>query len=138
MNLMTFASLLQDEGIGVMGGPTNTATPPIYINMMPAEAETAILLRSPLSGTKINYELVGYYKTEFQIIVRGHGHSYVEIEALMAQVIDTLTVSTESLVDTMRIKYCRPRTEPVVFPLSNGNLLEFNVMFDIAFSRVLP
>ena len=64
MNLMPLITLLQTSGLGVPGQT-------IFLNMMPAEADSAILLRNPLSGTKIDYELPDYYRSQFQLIVRG-------------------------------------------------------------------
>lgn len=125
MNLMPLAQLIEDEGLGVKGQS-------LFLNMMPSEAESAILLRSPLVGTKIDYELKNYFKTEFQLIVRTH--AYADGEALIKQVCDLLTV-TDKQVEDVFFKTCRPRTEPVVFPLSAGNLLEFNVMFDTVYVK---
>jgi len=134
MDLMPLATLLSDAGLGTLGQTANSSAVSIYINMMPAEAELAILLRTPLSGTRIDYELPGYYRTEFQVIVRGR--SYAAASDLMARVLESLTFLVETQLDSIAIKHCRPRTEPVPFPLSKGNLLEFNVMFDIAFTKI--
>lgn len=125
MNLRPLANILVAQNIGVLGET-------IFFNMMPADAENAILLRNPLSGTKINYELRGFYKTEFQLIVRGH--SYQDTEAKINQIIAALTMNSRQVEDHF-FNYCRPRTEPVAFPLSNGNLLEFNVQFDVCFVK---
>lgn len=125
MNLMPLANIVEYSGLGVKGKS-------VFLNMMPMEAELAILLRSPLSGTKINYELPGYFQTEFQLIVRSH--SYPEGETLIGQVMSALTM-TETQVEDHYFKYSRPRTEAVAYPLSNGNLIEFSVAFDVTFVR---
>ena len=36
-------------------------------------------------------------------------------------------------MDYMLVSYMSPQTMPSVFPLSDGNLYEFNVWIDIAF-----
>lgn len=125
MNLMPFADLIETAGLGVKGES-------LFLEMMPAEAGLAIMLRSPLSGTPINYEILGLFRTEFQLIVRGY--SYVETKALMVAAIAAVT-KTEVQVGEMFVKHARPRTEPVAFPLSKGNLLEFSVMFDAIFIK---
>lgn len=127
MNLMPLANRLQDAGLGVKG--TN-----LFIGMLPAAAERATLLRNPLQGTPIDYELPGFYKTQFQLIVRVPAGFYVDGETLIGQVIASLTL-TEQQVEDHFFNYCRPRTEPVVYPLSNGNMLEFATMFDCCFVK---
>lgn len=123
MNLLPLAEKLEADGVGVM-------TDTIFINMIPAEAPTGVLLRNPLQGTQIDYELPGFYKTEFKVIARAT--TYPEGEALIQAVFDSLTV-IEAQVGPMYVKHMRPRTKPVVFPLSKGNLLEFSADFDVCF-----
>ena len=127
MKLMPLANLLEAAALGVKGDT-------LFLDMMPAEAEQAILLRNPLTGTKINHELPGFFQTEFQVIVRSPAGLYDNGEALIEKVVAALTLSFTQVEDH-RFNYCRPRTEPVAFPLSKGNLLEFNVMFDCCFVR---
>jgi hypothetical protein len=127
MNLMPLVNLLQDTGLGTQGTD-------LFVHMMPAEAERATLLRTPLSGTKIDYELPGFYKTQFQLIVRVPAADYDTGDQLVADVTAALTMQ-EQQVEDMFFNYSRPRTEPVPFPLSKGNLIEFNVMFDCCFVK---
>lgn len=126
MNLMPLVNRIAAAGLGTSGES-------LFIDIMPASAERAILLRNPLSGTRINHELPGYFRTEFQVIVRSR--TYPDGEALIQQVLDALTMHVETPVEDHLFQYCRPRTEPVAFPLSKGNVLEFNVMFDTAFVK---
>lgn len=125
MNLLPVAQLLETSGVGVQSKT-------IFINMIPESASRGILLRNKLQGTVINYELPGYYKTKFQLIVRSN--SYSDGEALMNQAVAALTVS-ETQVGPMYMRFMRPYTQAVVFPLSKGNLLEFALDFDVAFSQ---
>ena len=99
--------------------------------MMPAECVLGVLLRNPLAGTKINYELPGYYKTIFKVIVRAQ--NYTDGTALMQTVYDTMTL-TETVVGTMTINFLRPLTMPASFPLSKGNLIEFAADFEVSFT----
>lgn len=125
MNLMPIAEFLEEEDFGKMGDS-------IFINMIPADAPRGILLRNDLSGTPIDYELPGYFKTNFQVIVRSE--NFVEGEERINAILAALTLRDRRL-GNMHINYMRPRTEPVVFPLSVGNLLEFATYVDISFVK---
>lgn len=126
MNLMPLADLLQAAGLGTKGVD-------LFLNMMPAGAEDAVLLRTPLTGVPINYELPGFYQTEYQLIVRcldyDAGRTRIE------QIIQALTIAYAS-VGPWRVNYSRPKHEPVSFPLSDGNLIEFSTNFDFCFVKV--
>lgn len=126
MNLISLAEHLQANKVGTMGKT-------IYINMLPIDVSLAVLLRNSLTGTEIDYELRGYTKTQFQAIVRAPG--YPQGEALMEKLTNALTI-TDTAIGAYYFNYCRPRTEPVVFPLSNGNLLEFSTYFDVSCFKV--
>lgn len=123
MNLYPIAERLQEFGLGTMAES-------IFINMIPVECTQGILLRNPLQGTQIDYELPGYFKTRFQLIVR-HA-TYAGGEELINQALDALTAN-EIQIGPMYVKFVRPTTKPVVFPLSKGNLLEFATYFEIVF-----
>lgn len=126
MNLLPLAEHLQTNKVGTMGKT-------IYINMLPIGVPLAVLLRNSLTGTEIDYELPGYSKAQFQSIVRAP--SYPQGEALMEKLTAALTLS-DVTIGPYHFNYCRPRTEPVVFPLSEGNLLEFSVYFDVSCYKV--
>lgn len=123
MNLLPIAQKLEADGLGVLAET-------IYVNTIPVESPQGILLRGKLQGTKIDHELPGYYKTQFQLIVRAA--TYTVGETLIKQVIQALTVNDRQ-VGSIFVRYMRPVTKPVVFPLSKGNLLEFAADFDVAF-----
>lgn len=125
MNLLPLAEKLEADGLGILAET-------IFINMIPVEAPIGILLRNDLRGTEIDYELPGYFKTNFQAIVRAP--DYVTGHALIEQVSAALMLS-EQQVGSMYFKFLRPRTKPVVFPLSAGNLLEFSVNFSACFTE---
>lgn len=125
MNLLPIAEKLEADGVGVMADT-------IFINMIPAEAPTGVLLRNPLQGTQIDYELPGFYKAEFKVIARAT--TYQDGDALIQAVFNSLTL-VETNVGSMYVKYMRPKTKPVVFPISKGNLLEFSADFSICFTE---
>jgi hypothetical protein len=123
MNLEPLANLLEDAGFGRLA--TN-----IFLNMLPAEAGSAILLRNALPGTDINYEIPGYFKTHFQLVVRSPGYATGDD---IAKRVSAALKFDNLQVDSQYYVYCRPRTLPVAYPLSKGNLLEFNVFFDVIY-----
>lgn len=125
MNLMPLAEKLEADGLGVMAET-------IFINMIPVEAPQGILLRNNLRGTEIDYELPGYHKTDFQVIVRAP--NYPAGDALIVEVCNALTL-VEQQLGPLYLKFMRPKTKPVVFPLSAGNLLEFSVEFSVAYTE---
>lgn len=124
MNLLPLAQKLEDDGVGVQGRT-------VFINMMPAECVKGILLRNKLSGTKIDYELPGYYKTKFQLIARAQ--SYQVGSDLIDAAFESLTMANTKL-DAMGVFFIRPSTQAVTFPLSKGNLIEFAADFDAVFT----
>lgn len=123
MNLEMIADKLQADGVGQKGKV-------VFINHMPAEIVPGILLRPPYVGTPIDYELPGYRKTAFNVAVRAT--TYVEGEALAKKVMKSLTVS-ESMLGLTEVRYIRPRTEPVSFPVSDGALVEFLMIFEAVY-----
>lgn len=125
MNLLPFANILEAAGLGKKGES-------IFLNMLPAEAEHAVLLRPRFTGEKVNYELPGYYKNVIQVIVRVRDFS--EGEQFADQVNAALMVN-EANVGNMFVRYMRPSMKPVPYPLSNGNFFEFNTLFDIVYNE---
>jgi hypothetical protein len=123
VNLMPLATRLHTLKIGIKEKT-------LFLHMMPAGAQ-AILLRSPLAGTAINHELPGFFRGEFQIIVRSP--DALEGEKLIKRVVEALTMADGEEVGTQTFKYCRPRHQPVAFPLSDGSLIETTVQMDCCF-----
>jgi hypothetical protein len=125
VNLLPIARVIEDAGIARAG--TN-----LFLNLFPSEVETGILLRSPLTGTKIDYELPEFRKASFQAIVRTQAQNYSQGDTLSRAVFSVLTFEDTQL-DAIYIKYVRPRHEPVSFRGSPGNNIEFSINFDICF-----
>ena len=125
MNLLPLINKIHATNIGTKGKN-------LFVNMMPSEIDNAILLRTPLGGTRIDYYLPGYLKAEFQVIVRSVG--YDTGLAVLKQLTDFLTFG-ELQIETQYFNYCRPRSTPSVYPLSKGNLIEYNVLFDCCFTE---
>lgn len=123
MNLLPIADYLEDGGFG-------SKSKSIFINQMPVNAKNAVLLRNPIEGTEIDHELPGYYKTYFEMTVRSADYQKGEQKAL--EISQYMNVS-DALIGDMSVKYLRPCNLPVAYPLSDGDLIEFRVKFDIAF-----
>lgn len=122
MNLMPLAQRLESDALGLIAKS-------IFVNMMPFSCPEGILLKNKLQGTEIDYELPKYFRTGFQVITRSA--NYQTAEAMMENVFASLTMVEETL-GTVHYIYCRPITQPIAFPLSEGNLIEFSTHFDVA------
>lgn len=123
MNLQSLAMQLQKDGVGRIGTS-------IFIADMPADAKSGVLLRGPRLGSPIDYELPGYRNTHFNVSVRGQ--TYKEGEALMKKAMASLTI-TETEIPGMDIRYIRPQTDPIPFPLSDAKIFEFLVIFEAVY-----
>lgn len=123
MDMMPIANKLQAMNLGEKGKT-------LFINFMPMECKDGILLRSPLNGTTIDFELPGYYKTTFNVIVRGHDYA---IAAAKMQSVMTALCFFETPLEGVHYKYVRPKSLPVTFPVSEGNFYEIQVSFDANF-----
>ena len=125
MNVMPLVNLLEATGAGQKGST-------LFADVMPPEVTQGILVRGPLLGTPIDYELPGYYKTKFTAIVRAPVADQDAATALMGKVTDTLTI-VGTQVESQFFNFCRPRTQPVTFGLAGGGLLEISVEFSANF-----
>lgn len=123
MDLKAMATKLQKDGIGQWGVD-------IFIGHMPEGAQSGILLRGALIGTPIDYDLPNYRKTKFTLAARGVG--YVQTQDLAKRASESLTIA-ETQLKGMDIRFVRPRTEPVAFPINDADLFEFLVIFDAVY-----
>lgn len=124
MDMLPIAEKLEAEGLG-------TQATDLFINFMPMECKQGILLRSPLSGTPVDGELPGHYRTRFSLIVRSH--DYLAATEIMENCMVALTVYQENMFPIF-VKYMRPASLPVTFPVSDGNYYEIKTEFDIAYN----
>lgn len=123
MNLEMIADKLQDDGVGKKGKT-------IFINHMPVEATAGVLLRPPYVGTPIDYELPGYRKTKFNAAARGK--NYKEANILAQKVMESLTFGGIEM-SGLDIRHVRPIAEPVSFPVSDGSMVEFLMIFEAVY-----
>lgn len=123
MNLIPITNRLEAEGLGTPGST-------LFINFMPFECKQGILLRTPLTGTRIDHELPGYFKCEVMVITRAP--EYTAALSLMQEVMSALTIYEEQM-DDIYMKYIRPETLPVSFPVSDGQFYEVQVRFEVVY-----
>lgn len=124
MNLLALLDLLAAAGLGVVGES-------LFVHSMPLQANRAVMLRQNLTGTPIDHELPGFYKSSFQVIVRTP--TYKDGESLAKSVMAALTLS-EAQIGDMYVRYCRPVATPVPYPLTDGNMIEHNIQMSICFN----
>lgn len=123
MNLEMIANKLSDDGVAKKGIT-------LFVNQMPVDAKVGVLLRPPYIGTPIDYELPGYRKTKFTASIRGT--TYKEANDLAQRVMESLTV-IETELDGIAVKFIRPVTEPVLFPVSDAGMTELLVLFETVY-----
>lgn len=126
MNLIAIADILVAANLGIKGKN-------LFVNMMPPEVTQAVLLKGRLTGVKINHELPGYYQTKFNVVIRGTDYSIAAHGGFVDSVVDALTFNS-IIVGDMYVNYSRPKYLPQVFPLSTGNILEWNTEFDLCYT----
>lgn len=123
MNLEAIADRLQDEGVGVVGRT-------IFCYRMPDKVNTGILLRDRLQGDRTDHE-TGLLNGGLQLVARAPNQ--IKAKQLAKDASAALSLRDFRLED-MEIKFLLPRGEPVVFPVSDGQLIEALVIFDAIYS----
>ena len=103
----------------------------IMINTLPISSTKGIFIRSSISGDMIDYEIPGLSKARFRLIARAA--KYGEGMELLNKAIMALTIHRPTDVGNMYVRYCRPETTPMIFPISDGNLREFAVNMEICY-----
>jgi hypothetical protein len=123
--LDTFAERLEANLLGKRGKT-------IFTYAMPAHVEEGILLRDPLDGVAIDHELPGFFREAgFQLLVRATSHaSGME---LAQSATECLTISADTQFTGYLVRYSRPDHLPLVFPASEGDLLEISVNFSYCY-----
>lgn len=117
------ASHLQAQGVGVIGQD-------IFAGFMPERVKQGILILTPLQGIPIDFELPGYRRGSFQVVVRDTERQRCLTKA--NEVSNALNMD-ETTIDTVLFRYVRAKHDPVVYPMSKGNLLEGSVNFETVY-----
>lgn len=124
--LSDIAVFMEEQELGALSGYDKD----IFVYAMPDTVTSGMLLKDFALGTNYDHELPKYMKTEFVVVVRSK--DFAEGEEKAKAVSDTLTVANQT-VGTLNVNYIRPRHVPMVFPVSEGDLIEFLLTFDACF-----
>lgn len=104
----------------------------VYVFHMPAHERMAVLLLAR-KAAPVNHYLPGYYKSDYQAIIRAPSSDIAGGQALADQVMVLLSIEQESQLADIAVKYSLPRHQPFMYPVSNGDLIEWSINFDAAF-----
>lgn len=126
--LLDIATHLEEQDQGYTTGREKN----IFVYAMPEHITKGILLKDAIFGTQIDHELPGYFVNDFRVIVRAKEHAEGEDKA--KAVADALTILNQT-IGTLGVNYIRPRHLPMVFPVSEGDYLEWLVTFDASFCK---
>ena len=127
--LLDFATYLEEQGQGYTTGRYKD----IFVFNMPENVNTALLLKDNPLGTDYWHELPGYFHTEFQVVVRAREHAEGEEKA---EAVSTALTLLNQTVGTLNVNYVRPRHIPIVFPVSDGDFLEWLITFETSFCKL--
>lgn len=123
MNLLSVAEYLALEGLGQRGVD-------LFVDFMPGKVERGILLLGTITGTPIDQELPNYRRAKFRVVVREA--NYVTGKELAERVSEILTLKNVSL-SNMDVKQMYPLHDPVSFPVSKADHLEYSVNFEAVY-----
>lgn len=114
-----------------------TAGVSLFRDYMPAECEIGVMIRTPLTGIKIDPHIEGWHKTTMQVITRhvdpveGATMAANVCKLLIVQAPETYEASAERGRAHINVFY--PSTLPIRYPRLEGNGLEFSQHFTAAF-----
>lgn len=124
MILKEMAQILVDNGIGTLGVD-------MFIHFMPYDVAVGILLLPKQTGDLIDNEVEGLRKGGFQLIVRMPDYD----DSFISSIIPLLTIKGK-VINGLDVKYILPRTDPVVYPATDGNNIEYSVNFDTVYAKI--
>lgn len=126
MNLLVIAQKLQTLEFGSLG--TN-----LFYEHMPVTVKRGLLVTAQTPITRDKY-VARLRSGSFQVIARQlDDEDYQDPEVILNGVIDAIA-GENVIIGDMRFLYLRARHDPLVFPKSDGNVVEASVNFDILFT----
>lgn len=120
MNLMPVVNHLAANGYGTPGKT-------LFLEQFPAQCNNGLLVRSRILGAQVHYDLPGYFKFRFQLISRSLGQ--VAAKNLIEGATKKLFMENTDLED-WKVNYIRPVFVPSSYPISLGEVIEYNCDFD--------
>lgn len=128
MNLRPFADYVQ----------SHLTSQKVYVFNMPHDQKIGILLLQGFQGAKRWDELPQYRKAEFQVIVR---HTNYEAGYALAksveEVLDIRRLTLTSSVGNLYVHHATPCHDPVSYPRSSGDVIEFSIRFETAYVQLI-
>lgn len=121
---------LADRGLVIPGDS-------LFRHFMPADCEIGVMIRTPLTGIRIDPFIEGWHKTELQVITR-HVDP-VEGDRMANEVSRILLVESPEIYEASEergpahLNLFYPVTLPIQYPRLEGNGLEFSQHFKAAF-----
>lgn len=121
------AALLVQAKVGTLGKT-------LFCHRLPAEIASAVVVMGALTGTEINHELPGWRMGNLQVIVRHP--DYTQGMILARQVVAALSIEQSrdlpatAVAPAIRLRRLRPLHDPIVFPRSEGDVVEFSMNFE--------
>jgi hypothetical protein len=112
-----------------LGQPGRT----LFCHKMPAELTKGLVLLGDLAGTEIDHDLPGWRMGQIQVIVRDDDHALGTQRS--RQVMTALTLNDHLLpaaggAGRIQLRRLRPIHDPIVYPRSEGDVMEFSMNFE--------
>ena len=124
MNLQPIVKFLDDEGFGVMGED-------LFRDFMPHEIDKGLMIFI-MSPVPIDPYL-GTSKGSFQIV--GRGNDQDELQERMEGVQNAFGEGRGLVLGSMEFDFIIPQHEPLVFPRTEGDLIEASVSFAFSYHQ---
>lgn len=119
--------LLTELAKKIEGADIATSGENLFVHEMPSEVKSGVLMLEPLRGFEKDHELPGYRKGRFGVVVRAPDYQTGYPICLAVEKALTLV---EADCGAFFVKYCRSVHDPVRFPVSGADLIEFSLHFD--------
>jgi hypothetical protein len=118
--------ILVSAGVGVAGKD-------LFCHTIPATVSAGLAIVGSLAGSDIDYDLPGWRQGRIQVIVRNANHQAGLTKS--RQVIAALTLNDRDLpavagAPAIRLRRLRAIHDPIVYPRSTGDVLEFSMNFE--------
>lgn len=127
LGMEQIVTVLQAASLGTPGTS-------LFAYKMPSNVSVGIVALNPLAGGAIDWDMPGYLKGSFQLIIR---HPKIPDARTMAEAASQALTwfvprSLPALAGAplVLVNRCLPRHTPIGFPRSDNDLVEFSVNFD--------
>lgn len=108
---------------------------PVYMYRFPETELSGILLLHNMNGAKLDPNLPDLKKGKLQAIIRASKNDFESGYALSKRVIATFKAVKRTTIDGVLIHFIEPMSDPIAFPVSKGNFIEFSCNFETAYTE---